>query len=68
MQQTIVFLATQLLVICGVAGLFWPEKFVAAFEILLYPWASNPRLVRLNSFASLVIACGLALALILRAV
>jgi hypothetical protein len=68
MQQMIVFLATQILVVCGLAGLFWPEKFVAAFEVLLYPWASSSRLVRLNSIASLGLAFGLAVVLILRTI
>lgn len=68
MEQMIVFLATQLLIVFGLAGLFWPEKFVAAFELLLYPWASSSRLVRLNSLGSLGVACVLALALVLRTI
>lgn len=67
MQRMVLFLATQTLVVIGLAGLFWPEKLSAAFEILLYPWASSSRLVRLNSIASLALAFGLALALALRA-
>jgi hypothetical protein len=67
MQKTVLFLATQVLVLVGFGGLFWPEKFSDAFEILLYPWTSSSRLVRLNSIASLVLALGVALALALRA-
>jgi hypothetical protein len=67
MQLMVVFLATQLLLVFGFAGLFWPEKFVAVFEVLLYPWASNSRLVRLNSIGSLSFALTVVLALLFRA-
>ena len=46
----------------GVAGLFWPEKFMPVFEVLLFPWAANYRTVRANSLA----AIGLSILLLAR--
>jgi len=37
----------------GVAGLFWPEKFMPVFEILLFPWVASYRTVRANSLAAI---------------
>jgi hypothetical protein len=37
----------------GLAGLFWPEKFMPIFTILMFPWAANARAVRANSIAAL---------------
>jgi hypothetical protein len=46
----------------GIAGLFWPEKFMPLFEVLLFPWAASYRAVRANSLA----AIGLSLLLLTR--
>ena len=46
-------LLVQLCLAFGVAGLFWPEKFMPFFEILLFPWAASYRAVRANSLAAL---------------
>jgi len=37
----------------GVAGLFWPEKLMPLFEVLLFPWAASYRAVRANSLAAI---------------
>jgi hypothetical protein len=52
----------QLCLAFGVAGLFWPEKFMPVFEILLFPWAASYRAVRANSLA----AIGLSILLLAR--
>jgi hypothetical protein len=52
----------QLCLAFGVAGLFWPEKFLPLFEVLLFPWAASHRAVRANCLA----AIGLSLLLLLR--
>lgn len=46
----------------GVAGLFWPEKFMPVFEVLLFPWVASYRAVRANSVA----AIGLSILLLAR--
>jgi hypothetical protein len=37
----------------GLAGLFWPDKFMPVFEILMFPWAASSRLIRANSIAAI---------------
>ncbi len=46
-------LAAQLCLAFGVAGLFWPQKFMPLFEVLLFPWAASYRAVRANSLAAI---------------
>jgi len=55
-------LLVQLCLAFGVAGLFWPEKFMPVFEVLLFPWAASYRAVRANSLA----AIGLSILLLAR--
>jgi hypothetical protein len=68
MQHAAICVATQLFLIFGLAGLFWPEKFASVFEVLMFPWASSLRLVRMNSLGSLGVAAALALGLLLRTI
>jgi hypothetical protein len=56
MKQLGVPLIVQLCLAFGVAGLFWPEKFVAVFDILMFPWPASQRTVRLNSVAALLLS------------
>jgi hypothetical protein len=55
-------LLAQLGLAFGVAGLFWPEKFMPLFEVLLFPWTASYRAVRANSLA----AIGLSILLLAR--
>ncbi|HTU41161.1 MAG TPA: hypothetical protein VMF10_05600 [Candidatus Aquilonibacter sp.] len=55
-------LVVQLCLAFGVAGLFWPEKFMPLFEVLLFPWVASYRAVRVNSLA----AVGLSILLLAR--
>jgi hypothetical protein len=55
-------LLVQLCLAFGIAGLFWPEKFMPLFEILLFPWVATYRAVRANSMA----AIGLSILLLAR--
>ena len=68
MQYAAICLATQLFLMFGLAGLLWPEKFSAIFEVLMFPWSSSHRLVRMNSLGSLGVALVLGLGLVLRAI
>jgi hypothetical protein len=36
-----------------VAGLFWPEKLMPFFEVLMFPWIASYRAVRANSIAAI---------------
>jgi hypothetical protein len=42
-------LMVQLCLVIGVGGLFWPERFMPLFEVLLVPWAASYRALRANS-------------------
>jgi len=37
----------------GLAGLFWPDKFMPFFEILMFPWAASCRAIRANGIAAI---------------
>jgi len=56
MQSLGVPLMAQLCLVFGVAGLFWPEKFVAVFDVLMFPWPASFRTVRANSIAAIVLS------------
>lgn len=37
----------------GLAGLFWPDKFMPLFEILMFPWAASGPAIRANGIAAI---------------
>ena len=41
----------------GMAGLFWPERLMPVFQILMFPWTATHRGIRANS--ALVVALSL---------
>ena len=53
MVNLLLCLLVQFCLAFGVAGLFWPEKFMPVFEILLFPWVASYRTVRANSLAAI---------------
>jgi hypothetical protein len=56
MQHFIVPIAVQVCLMFGLAGLFWPEKLMPIFEVLMFPWTANHRMIRANSVAALVMS------------
>jgi hypothetical protein len=48
----------------GLAGLFWPDKFMPLFEILMFPWAASSRAVRANGVAAIGLSLLLLVALL----
>jgi len=46
-------LVLQLCLAFGMAGLFWPEKVMPVFDVLMFPWAASYRSVRANSIAAI---------------
>ncbi len=46
-------LVVQACLAVGVAGLFWPEKLMPFFEVLMFPWAASYRGIRANSIAAI---------------
>ena len=49
--------AAQLCLIFGVAGLFWPEKLVEVFDVLMFPWPATYKLVRTNAWGAILLSC-----------
>ena len=64
MNPMVQVLAVQLSLVFGVAGLLWPEKLVAVFDVLMFPWPATYKLVRANAWGALVLAFFLFLAVI----
>ncbi len=49
-------LLVQLSLALGLAGLLWPEKLMPVFDVLLFPWPSSYRTIRLNSIVAIVLS------------
>jgi hypothetical protein len=46
-------LVVQLCLAFGIAGLFWPDKLMPLFDVLMFPWAASYRTIRANSMAAI---------------
>ena len=64
MDRMVQLLVVQLSLVFGVAGLLWPEKLVAVFDVLMFPWPATHRLVRANAWGALLLSFLLFLALV----
>ena len=56
MDIVAVCLVAQLSLTFGLAGVFWPEKFMPIFEVLFYPCAASFRVVRVHGMAAIFIS------------
>ena len=59
-------LIVQVCLAFGMTGLFWPEKLLPVFEVLMFPWAASYRVVRAHSIASIALSLILILHLFAR--
>ena len=66
MKNLDIILFVQSALVFGVAGLLWPEKFMALFDILMFPWPASYRTIRVNSIAAIALALLLATRIIAR--
>lgn len=66
MNPVVQLLVVQLSLIFGVAGLLWPEKLVAVFDVLMFPWPATYKLVRANAWGALLLAIVLFAAVVLK--
>ena len=64
MNYIVLPVAAQLCFIFGVAGLFWPEKLVEVFDVLMYPWPASYKLVRTNAWGAILLSLLLLLRLL----
>jgi hypothetical protein len=56
MGQFLLPVMAQVSLALGLAGLLWPEKFAPVFEVLMFPWPSSHRIVRLNGVAAIALS------------
>jgi hypothetical protein len=66
MKNLDIILFVQSALAFGVAGLLWPEKFMALFDILMFPWPASYRTIRVNSIAAIALALLLAMRIVAR--
>jgi hypothetical protein len=66
MNHLVLSLVVQLSLAFGVAGLLWPEKLVAVFDVLMFPWPATHRLVRANAWGAVLLSFLLFLTLLSR--
>jgi hypothetical protein len=66
MNHLVLSLVVQVSLAFGVAGLLWPEKLVAVFDVLMFPWPATHKLVRANAWGAVVLSFLLFLTLISR--
>jgi len=66
MHSLAVSLVVQLSLALGLAGLFWPEKLMPVFDVLMFPWPSSYRTVRANSMAAIGLSILLFVSLFVR--
>ena len=66
MNPMVQLLVVQLSLIFGVAGILWPEKLVAVFDVLMFPWPATYKLVRANAWGALLLAVVLFAAVMLK--
>lgn len=65
MNTSVLCLLVELCLAFGVAGLFWPDKFMPLFEVLMFPWTASYRLIRVHSLAAIAVS-GLLLLMLLK--
>lgn len=66
MNTSVLCLLVELCLAFGVAGLFWPDKFMPLFEVLMFPWAASYRLIRVHSLAAIAASVLLLLLVLLK--
>lgn len=66
MNHLVLSLVVQLSLAFGMAGLFWPERLIAVFDVLMFPWPATHKFVRANAWAALLLSVLLFLGLIAR--
>jgi hypothetical protein len=48
----------------GLAALFWPDKFMPLFKILMFPWAASCPAIRVNGIGAIGLSLLLLVALL----
>lgn len=53
MHDLALCLVVQLLLAFGLAGLFWPEKLMPVFGVLMFPWRASYAVIRAHGVAAI---------------
>jgi len=56
MRSVEVCVLAQLCLLFGLAGLFWPEKFLGLFDVLMFPFPASYRTVRAHCVGAIVLS------------
>jgi hypothetical protein len=56
MHSVTVCLVAQFSMLFGLAGLFWPDKFLGLFDVLMFPFPASYRTVRAHSVGAIVLS------------
>jgi hypothetical protein len=64
MNQFAASFIVQISLASGLAGLLWPEKLLPVFDVLMFPWASSCRTVRIHSIGTIAVSMLLLAALL----
>ena len=64
MSHLVLSLVVQLSLTFGLAGLLWPERLIAVFDVLMFPWPATHKFVRGNAWAALLLSLLLFLGLV----
>lgn len=63
-----ILVVVQLSLISGMAGLFWPDKIMPIFELLMFPIVPTHRTLRMHSVGAVAVSILLLLAFVMRPV
>jgi hypothetical protein len=66
MNHMLLSLVVQVSLAFGVAALLWPEKLIAVFDVLMFPWPATHKFVRANAWVAILLSVLLFLSLITR--
>lgn len=56
MHNVVVFLIAQFCFLFGLAGLFWPDKFLGVFDVLMFPFPASYQTVRNHCVGAIVLS------------
>lgn len=54
MENLIFYIIVQLNLVCGVAGLVWPDKLMPVFGVLMFPWPASYRAIRTHGIVAII--------------
>lgn len=55
MKDLPIYLVLELCLALGLAGVWWTDELLPVFDVLLFPWPANRRVVRAHSLFSIAV-------------